>query len=415
MREDNVFRDPIAIAIILGAVFFSANILSENLLKVVAKENFGGNAVSSAIWVGIYGILFALVITKRDTVNNLIDLCRRDMFLMFFILLAILSTIWSISPAVTLKKSLDITGVFFMGAYLATRYDLKQMIKIFAAALTLLAIINLAFTLAYPDYVENNSDAIQKEDSRAGIVKNKNQLGHMMGLNALILLFMLFSGAKNKHRILVFFTLSVFTLIMSESISSIVSLTATLCLAALLIYYKKSKYFNPAIFLSILMIIVMAATFTILNLEQVLNFMGKDLTLTGRTIIWQFSMESIDKKPLLGYGYGAFWIGELNSETYKVSTMLKQEIAHAHNFLLDLLLELGVVGASLFVISFMKNIHYSIRLFIERKQIMMTWPLIFIAFFFISNFTETRMGRTASFILYIAQSLYVRKIIDKND
>lgn len=41
---------------------------------------------------------------------------------------------------------------------------------------------------------------------------------------------------------------------------------------------------------------------------QVLNLSGKDITLSGRTYLWQRAGELINQNPLLGTGFGAFWV-----------------------------------------------------------------------------------------------------------
>ena len=38
-----------------------------------------------------------------------------------------------------------------------------------------------------------------------------------------------------------------------------------------------------------------------------LEFLGKDPTLTGRSELWAYVWKDIDLRPLLGWGYAAFW------------------------------------------------------------------------------------------------------------
>ena len=44
-------------------------------------------------------------------------------------------------------------------------------------------------------------------------------------------------------------------------------------------------------------------------LPRVLGALGRNATLSGRTGIWSLLLGSIAKRPLLGYGYYAFWQG----------------------------------------------------------------------------------------------------------
>lgn len=64
-------------------------------------------------------------------------------------------------------------------------------------------------------------------------------------------------------------------------------------------------------------------------------------TLTGRTKLWGQLSGFYEERPVLGYGYGAFW-----SEDRSHDVMEEQgwPISHAHNAYLDTLLESGPVG-----------------------------------------------------------------------
>lgn len=71
--------------------------------------------------------------------------------------------------------------------------------------------------------------------------------------------------------------------------------------------------------------------------------------LTGRTAIWTFALMQADKDPnrtLIGYGYESFWTPE---NARGVSDVVKFKISEGHNVYLDWYLELGLVGAALYV------------------------------------------------------------------
>lgn len=69
-------------------------------------------------------------------------------------------------------------------------------------------------------------------------------------------------------------------------------------------------------------------------------------TLTGRIPLWSLLMEEVAERPLVGVGYGAFWNAR-NIED--VSAELFWHIPQAHSIYVDLMLNLGVVGLTLFV------------------------------------------------------------------
>ena len=82
------------------------------------------------------------------------------------------------------------------------------------------------------------------------------------------------------------------------------------------------------------------------NLGSIAYALGKDPGLSNRTIIWAAVWPSILKHPIFGYGYGGFWNG-LEGESGYVLLRVGTSLVHAHNGLLNIWLDLGLVGVTL--------------------------------------------------------------------
>ena len=65
------------------------------------------------------------------------------------------------------------------------------------------------------------------------------------------------------------------------------------------------------------------------------SVLGRDATLTGRTDIWAGLIPDVMSNPILGSGFGSFWIP---------ATREAHQIGEAHNGYLDVVLETGFVG-----------------------------------------------------------------------
>ena len=61
--------------------------------------------------------------------------------------------------------------------------------------------------------------------------------------------------------------------------------------------------------------------------------------------------DSIAKRPLLGYGYQAFWLG-LEGESYRVILAVSWVLAQAQNGFLDVMLEMGMLGLVIVLLVF---------------------------------------------------------------
>jgi O-antigen ligase len=94
--------------------------------------------------------------------------------------------------------------------------------------------------------------------------------------------------------------------------------------------------------------------------DALLETLGKDPTLTGRTELWEYVIGFISERPLLGWGLTAFW-STANPLADEVSAALGWTVPEAHNGLLELLLEVGVVGTALFVALWARNLVLALR------------------------------------------------------
>jgi O-antigen ligase len=82
-----------------------------------------------------------------------------------------------------------------------------------------------------------------------------------------------------------------------------------------------------------------------------LEWMGRDATLSGRTLIWKQVWIFILQRPWLGWGYEAFWRGT-RGEAFRVVAAVHFMVFHAHNGFLEIWLELGAAGLTLFALSY---------------------------------------------------------------
>jgi exopolysaccharide production protein ExoQ len=90
-------------------------------------------------------------------------------------------------------------------------------------------------------------------------------------------------------------------------------------------------------------------------LPVLLRFLGKDMTLTGRTTIWSVLLTSLAKRPWLGYGYSAFWEGTKGESANAIYAMNWPRLSYAENGVLELALELGAVGVLLYVLAYLHS------------------------------------------------------------
>jgi exopolysaccharide production protein ExoQ len=76
------------------------------------------------------------------------------------------------------------------------------------------------------------------------------------------------------------------------------------------------------------------------------RFFDKDLTLTGRTYLWQRAYDLINETPWLGRGFRSFWLqGNPDAEgLWQYAGILSRDGFNFHNTAVEVLVHLGWVG-----------------------------------------------------------------------
>lgn len=134
----------------------------------------------------------------------------------------------------------------------------------------------------------------------------------------------------------------------------------------------------------------------------IVNILNKDITFTGRTFIWDYIINYIKAKPLLGYGI------ELSSYRYNKSYIWRSY--HAHNEFLEIFYTGGIALFTVFMIILFNVIKklYTNRNYKEVK--FLSW--IFLSVFVI---TLTEVYTISLFFLLIIVSMNIEQILKRGD
>jgi exopolysaccharide production protein ExoQ len=92
---------------------------------------------------------------------------------------------------------------------------------------------------------------------------------------------------------------------------------------------------------------------------SLLDLLGKDPTLTGRTELWEYVITYINQRPAIGWG-GAFR-SDANPAANEISNALGWGVTEAYSGLLELLQELGHTSTSIFALLFVRTIYLGVR------------------------------------------------------
>ncbi len=132
--------------------------------------------------------------------------------------------------------------------------------------------------------------------------------------------------------------------------------------------------------------------------------LGKDPTLSMRTEIWEYLWTEIQRKIFLGYGYGTYWIMGSSVIANFAAVFSGYQVNQAHNGYLEIMLQLGLIGITLFAIILIILIY---RIFKLKSNL----SLLFVISLVILDYTEATLFKlgisTLVFIsLYIEISIF---------
>jgi O-antigen ligase len=96
-------------------------------------------------------------------------------------------------------------------------------------------------------------------------------------------------------------------------------------------------------------------------------------------------MISILKKPLLGYGYKAFWQGLTGESANSILSMKWPGLSYSENGVLDLWLELGGIGVALYVCVFLRAVKDAAYCLRRNASPFVMWCTLMLFIVVISN------------------------------
>jgi O-antigen ligase len=129
------------------------------------------------------------------------------------------------------------------------------------------------------------------------------------------------------------------------------------------------------------------AVLVIVNIDRVLALFAKNATLTGRTTLWEILWRRFQERPIVGFGYEAFW------KQYPQGIMPPGWVEgdgfaiHAHNGYIDIALALGFAGLILYLFAQGLSWRNALKLARQKKQIIFVWPLLILIYLSLANLT----------------------------
>jgi O-antigen ligase len=355
-------------------------------------------ALIQLIFLIIYFINFCLLILRWKKVIQIIN---KDWCIWLLLLVAAFSIFWSDVPAMTQSRVIALFGTLLFPLYLASRYTLKEQLQLLAWTFGIAIVGSFLFAFGLPNY---GRMAGVHFGTWRGMYNHKNVLGKVMAPSAFVFLLLALQEEKKRWLFWGGFIASLWLIIASRSSSPFINvITLSLSLFLFRIFRWRYNFMIPTL-VGITTLSTIAYILLTSNAEAIAALFGKDLTLTGRTDFWPLLIEKIAERPWFGHGYGAFWLG-WSGPSADIWYSAKWKPPNSHNGYLDLCLELGLVGLSLYLIAYFRGLLGSLAYVRTVKTSDGFWPAIFLVYVVLSNITESTLLIQNNFFFVIQVSI----------
>ena len=381
------------------AIALTASLLATIQLKTIGVAIFLVVTLAAAFW------------RRRNIIANI-----NARLISVVLILAMVSALWSLDPKNTLYYGAQIILTCLAGVVLASsenKYD-----TLFGVAITL--ICHTMISHVFGKYVlwENGETVF------VGIVGVKNYYGGVGGMTVLTSLGLAYAAINRNFRIIAaiaMFGVVVGALGLLRSKATGYTLSTLAC-ALVIMYFNVYRVLSPRVRLGLMIYVIYAIICSSIGLlllkddlmRMILHAAHKDVTLTGRTEIWDVAKAAISKRLWLGYGQEGFWV-ETNpyaQAIWRLHKMAPTRSFPLHNTYLEIRANLGILGLVTYMAVFGALVFRQVRSLLRTPTtIGITWIAIAFYFFFLMAVESFNLGALNynTFFLVIAVTMFTPK------
>lgn len=328
----------------------------------------GGSLIRQLQWFPLFALSGLVVWWRRAETVRLLR--AGNPFLLLFVLWATATILWSPYPEVTFRKLWSLYGVVLLALALnVAGWRPERLAVVFRNTQGALLVVSLLVIILMPRI------GLHLEGSHAGtwrgLSPHKNHLGMMAGLALVLWTHAWLTQAVRPRTGL--FMIGLALLLLLGSRSQTAALTTFLAVGLLVLLLRPlvaGRHVAAGLVLvagilitgGALILFAAGDSLTLIHLvEPVANFLGRDISMTGRDRLWAMTLEQFRENWLLGYGYETFWLGHVGP-----SGQIAEELYwlpwQAHNGYIDVLNETGVIGALIAVAFLFRHFTNILRL-----------------------------------------------------
>jgi O-antigen ligase len=298
-----------------------------------------GGAVLRLIWPPVYLLALGLIALNPGPVLR-VTLAAWPLVLLGG--LTLVSAAWSIDPALTVRRGLAVFMTLVFALWLAARYSWRDLIRLTALMFAVLAAGSFIAGALFPGFGVMHEVHV---GAWKGLWWEKNTLGGYMAFGSAAFAAAIAAAPGRTERLIWFGFVGLAVLLVLLSTSRTALLATLICTAGPAAIALARRGFGFAVLAVFSGLCGLAALLGVLIIGPgvILEALGRDPTLTGRTDIWAALSDAIAARPWTGYGYGAFWEVD-DGPVFWVRQATVWPVPTAHNAWLETALSIGLPG-----------------------------------------------------------------------
>jgi O-antigen ligase len=348
------------------AVFVSADALFPLLVsggQEIDIDTAATARVRTLCWLVFYalaGTCFAL------SWRALFEAMRNNVLFIVLIGWAFASVLWSAEPWRSAYSATQLGVLTLFALTAAERLPLERSLLVATLVYAGMIALSLGFVALRPDL--GISSSIMYSGAWRGIFIHKNHFGTQLSF-AFVTFFVgvLISSGYLRWLLMTFVILALALSILSRSSTALLT-----CTAVPVVYFMlRAAAASRSLFYGILGVgvagLALAAGVLAMGWSTIMDVLGKDSDLSGRTELWSMIFASIESRPLLGFGYDAYWLSNARDGGAVITRSLVWSPGGAHNGWIELTTQLGFIGLLLWALVFLQAMSRGVGIGLSKR------------------------------------------------
>lgn len=339
-------------------------------------------------WVLLGGVAILFLAHWKASIS----VARQGGLINLFLLVSLTSIAWSIDPLFSLRRVVREVGAVGLAYVMIARFPMHQIIRKLAFALAMSALISVLVAVAVPRVgVMGAAPGLMDEGEAlagtwSGVFVHKNLLGQATFLGCLCCGW-LWVHEPNRRILNGLGVLA--CLVAALGTRSKTTLVAISLIPLIGLGFRGLRFTGLArlwIAYSLVIGLIVGSVLFFGYFNDLMVALGRDPELTGRVPIWTLLLEFVGQRPLLGYGFAAFW-SDSSTPANTVWAILDFKIAEAHEGYIDALLGLGILGLLILLAILLLAVRRSLSSPVDLSWASFAW--VYTITLIITNFSES--------------------------